>query len=193
MARKTTISKEIILDAALKMLIRDGYSSINIKTLAAEIGCSTQPIVWHFDNMESFRKALALYALEYSKPKRKPKDAIKQFENLGKAFIKMAVREPNLFCFLYLDISPNVKPYKLNNFPLSIGEGNMVSGIAEQTGLSKAKATSCIQNTIVYSHGLATMIASGVIKISEKKAMAMIKNASEIFVLGERLDQNDKK
>ena len=28
MARKTTISKEIILDSALKMLIRDGYSSI---------------------------------------------------------------------------------------------------------------------------------------------------------------------
>ena len=48
MARKTTISKEVILEAALKMLIRDGYASVNVKTLAAEIGCSTQPIVWHF-------------------------------------------------------------------------------------------------------------------------------------------------
>lgn len=192
MARKTTISKEIILDSALKMLIRDGYSSINIKTLAAEIGCSTQPIVWHFENMESFRKALALYALEYSKPKRKPKDAIKQFENLGKAFIKMAVREPNLFCFLYLDISPNVKPYKLNDFSLRIDEDNMISRIAEQTGLSEVKTASCIQNTIVYSHGLATMIASGALKVSEKKAMSMIKNASEIFVAGERLNQNEK-
>ncbi len=192
MARKTTISKEIILDSALKMLIRDGYSSINIKTLAAEIGCSTQPIVWHFENMESFRKALALYALEYSKPKRKPKDAIKQFENLGKAFIKMAVREPNLFCFLYLDISPNVKPYKLNDFSLRIDEDNMISRIAEQTGLSEVKTASCIQNTIVYSHGLATMIATGILKISEKKAMSMIKNASEIFVAGERLNQNEK-
>ncbi len=59
MARKTTISKEVILDAALKMLIRDGYASVNVKTLAAEIGCSTQPIVWHFENMEGLRlKAL---------------------------------------------------------------------------------------------------------------------------------------
>ena len=192
MARKTTISKEIILDSALKMLIRDGYSSINIKTLAAEIGCSTQPIVWHFKNMESFRKALALYALEYSKPKRKPKDAIKQFENLGMSFIKMAVREPNLFRFLYLDISPNVKPYKLNDFSLRIDEDNMISRIAEQTGLSESKAASCIQNTIVYSHGLATMIATGILKISEKKAMSMIKKASETFVTGERLNQNEK-
>ena len=52
MARKTQISKEVILEAALKMLIRDGYSAINIKTLSKEIGCSTQPLVWHFDNME---------------------------------------------------------------------------------------------------------------------------------------------
>lgn len=41
------IPKDQILDAALKMLIRDGYDSINIKTLAKELGCSTQPISWH--------------------------------------------------------------------------------------------------------------------------------------------------
>ncbi len=34
MARKTQISKEVILETALKMLIRNGYSSVNIKTLS---------------------------------------------------------------------------------------------------------------------------------------------------------------
>ena len=48
MARKTQISKEVILEAALKMLIRDGYSAINIKTLSKEIGCSTQPLSMAF-------------------------------------------------------------------------------------------------------------------------------------------------
>ena len=32
-------------------------ASINIKTLANEIGCSTQPIVWHFDNMENYAES----------------------------------------------------------------------------------------------------------------------------------------
>ena len=40
------IPKETILQYALDMLIQDGYSSINIKTLAKRIGCSTQPISW---------------------------------------------------------------------------------------------------------------------------------------------------
>lgn len=35
------IPKETILKHALEMLIQDGYSSINIKTLAKKIGCST--------------------------------------------------------------------------------------------------------------------------------------------------------
>ena len=32
MGRKTQVSKDVILQTALEMLIRDGYSAINIKT-----------------------------------------------------------------------------------------------------------------------------------------------------------------
>ena len=63
MGRKTQITKDIILETALQMLIRDGYASITVKTLAAEIGCSTQPIVWHFENMQGFRKAFLEYCI----------------------------------------------------------------------------------------------------------------------------------
>lgn len=69
MGRKTQVSKDVILQAALEMLIRDGYSAINIKTLSKEIGCSTQPLVWHFENMDGLRKALANYALMYANEK----------------------------------------------------------------------------------------------------------------------------
>ena len=48
MPTRPKIPKETILQHALDMLIQDGYSSINIKTLAKKIGCSTQPISWHF-------------------------------------------------------------------------------------------------------------------------------------------------
>ena len=105
MARKTQITEERILRAALDMLIRDGYSSINIKTLAAEIGCSTQPIMWHFESMEGFRSALAGYAYSYAKEQMHPAgtDPVTAFENMGRAFIHIAVHEPNLYRFLYLD------------------------------------------------------------------------------------------
>ena len=66
MTRKATISREMILEAALKILIRDGYAAVNVKTIAKELGCSTQPVVWHFENMEGLRAALSEYAREYA-------------------------------------------------------------------------------------------------------------------------------
>lgn len=187
MARKVTISKEIILDAALKMLIRDGYSSVNIKTLAGEIGCSTQPIVWHFENMDGLRTALALYAAEYgaqktSSQKRNPAEA---FEEMGEAYVKMAMKEPNLFRFLYLGENPLGKPYDLKDISGNKESVQIAAGIAEKTGISVEAAARCIRNTVIYSHGIATMIATGVYKAPEKKILSMIKDASESFLLKE--------
>lgn len=44
MPPKTQIPKEMILKTGLDLVIREGYEVINIKRLAKEIGCSTQPI-----------------------------------------------------------------------------------------------------------------------------------------------------
>ena len=98
MARKTLISKEVILQTALQMLIEEGYSSINIKTLSQKIGCSTQPLVWHFENMDGLRKALVEYALNYANDKMMPKEDsnVMPFEQVGNAYIKLALYEPNL-------------------------------------------------------------------------------------------------
>ncbi len=188
MARKVTISKEVILKSALNMLIRDGYSSINVKTLASEIGCSTQPIVWHFENMEGFRKALSRYALDYANSKRvSSKDAAKNFENMGSSYVEMAIDEPNLFKFLYLGQSS----YELMDSFKDEDNKAMAIQIAERFDISKEQALNCIKNIIFYSHGIATMVATGVIKISQKKMMEMIKQASEAFLMKEKGYQNE--
>ena len=62
MGRKIQITKKIILETALQMLIRDGYTSITVKTLAAEIGCSTQPIVWHFEIAHEYSVCYGLFS-----------------------------------------------------------------------------------------------------------------------------------
>ena len=187
MARKVKISKDIILEAALDMLIRDGYSSININTLAKEIGCSTQPLVWHFDNMEGLRTALAEYAIAYAKKKVSPiaVNAVEAFEQTGRAYVKMAVDEPNLFRFLYLGERIEEKS---NNFEAIIANKNNVEQIrkiAGYLGISEEKAGRYLQNTIIYTHGVATLVATGVISASEEEMMSMINRAAEGFLIQE--------
>ena len=188
MARKVIITREVILESALQMLIEEGFASITVYSLAKRIGCSTQPIVWQFENMEGLRDALSEYAKEYAakKASSRSKDAAEAFRHMGKAYIRMAMKEPNLFRFLYLGERTKNEPYSIKDIAGAAEERELVAKIAKQTGLDEVKAMRCVQNTILYSHGIATMIATGVFKASEKDVMAMIDYASESFVLKER-------
>ena len=190
MARKVTISREVILDAALKLLIRDGYSAVNVKTIAGEIGCSTQPIVWHFENMEGLRLALSEYARDYAAKKAflDSKNKFESFEFLGRSYVKMALKEPNLFKFLYLGESPIGKPYDLKGIARDKKNKEMITMIADQTGLNEEQVVRFVRNTLIYSHGIATMVATGVFKATEKEMMAMINDAADAFILKEGID-----
>ena len=53
---KAKVTKEQILDTALKIIIRDGHEALNIKTVSKEIGHSTQTVSWTFGNMKNSEK-----------------------------------------------------------------------------------------------------------------------------------------
>ena len=56
MSRKAIISKEDIIDAAFNITKREGFDKITSRGLAAEAGCSTQPIFRIYENMEALKK-----------------------------------------------------------------------------------------------------------------------------------------
>lgn len=185
MARKTQISKEVILETALKMLIRDGYSAVNIKTLSREIGCSTQPLVWHFDNMEGLRKALADYALIYANEKMRPSanSAVNAFEQVGRAYIKMALHEPNLFQFVFLNGSGCYPTGNANMLTEEDDHAKLIKMIAKEFQISEQSAGEYLQNTVIYTHGLATFISTGIMSMSEEELMSLIKQAENNFLI----------
>lgn len=185
MARKTQISKEVILETALKMLIRDGYSAVNIKTLSREIGCSTQPLVWHFDNMEGLRKALADYALIYANEKMRPSanSAVNAFEQVGRAYIKIALHEPNLFQFVFLNGSGCYPTGNANMLTEEDDHAKLIKMIAKEFQISEQSAGEYLQNTVIYTHGLATFISTGIMSVSEEELMSLIKQAENNFLI----------
>lgn len=195
MARKAQISKEVILQKALEMLIRDGYSSINIKTLSNEIGCSTQPLVWHFGNMEGLRKALAEYAIRYANQKIAPsaQDAEEALAQVVAAYIRIALREPNLFRFLYMNsdssasLSDNEELKSDNSF------GELAGRLSASYQVSGEKIGRYLQHTIIFTHGIAALVVAGIVKASEEEVIQMIRYAENSFRLKEGIPQSDPK
>lgn len=188
------IPKETILRHALEMLIQDGYASINIKSLAKRIGCSTQPISWHFGNMENFRNALTKYALDYAnKQMLSASEGISAFSNVGTGYIDMAVDEPNLFRYLYMS---GESGYHAGGFEiLTTADANaaMIKQIAKQFGISADKVNDFFRNTIIYTHGLACFVVSGLINATKEELYAMVRQGANGFMLqaGFQQDKED--
>lgn len=185
------IPKETILQHALDMLIQDGYSSINIKSLAKRIGCSTQPISWHFGNMENFRNALTEYALNYANEKMlSASEGMSAFSNVGIGYIDIAFDEPNLFRYLYMS---GESGYHAGGFDiLTTADANsvMVEQIAKQLGIPVDKVNDFFRNTIIYTHGLACFIVSGLIKATKEELYVMINQGAYGFMLQAGFDLN---
>lgn len=184
LARKTQISKEMILQAALEMIIRDGYSTINIKTLSKEIGCSTQPLVWHFENMAGLRKALAEYALNYANEKMRPctQNGMEAFAGIGMAYINLAFDEPNLFKYLYMSGESGIQAGGFEVLVNADENAAIVGQIADHLKLPKENVSRFFQNTMIYTHGLASFIASGIITSSKEEVAAMVKQTASTFL-----------
>lgn len=184
MGRKTQITKEIILETACQMLIRDGYEAITVKTLAEQIGCSTQPIVWHFENMNGFRKAFFEYCVDYAK---------RQFAvwngslddlltETARGYITIACNMPNLFRFVFVDnkdVSKNsemIQKLQLDNTK------KINCLLCEEKGLTEQQAETFLMNYEFYIHGIASYTASGFVHYPEETIIAMANRARDAFL-----------
>ena len=184
MGRKIQITKESILEAALQMLIRDGYGAITVKTLAAEIGCSTQPIVWHFENMNGFRKAFFEYCIDYAK---------KQFTvwngslddmlaETARGYITIACNMPNLFRFVFADNKEDCKNSEVVQKLQLDNTKRLIHLLCEKKGLTESRAASFLMNYEFYIHGIASYTASGFVNYPEEEIIAMANRARDAFL-----------
>ena len=184
MGRKTQITRERILETALAMLIRDGYGAITVKTLAAEIGCSTQPIVWHFENMSGFRKAFYEYCIEYAKGQFTVWNG--NLDDLltetARGYITIACNMPNLFRFVFVDNRDDCKNSDVVQKIQLDNTKKIIHLLREEKGLSESQAASFLINYEFYIHGIASYTASGFVNYPEEEIIAMAKRAREAFL-----------
>lgn len=177
------IPREVILEHALQMLIRGGYEAVNIKSLAEDIGCSTQPISWHFGSMEGLRGALTEYALNYAESKmRSPSESTAELSCIGAGYISIAFDEPHLFRYLYMSGESAASGIPgLAGFAAESAEAYAV--IAEQMGIPPKRVGEFLRSTMIYAHGLACFIVSGDLTASRREISDMVNRAANGFML----------
>jgi len=188
---KIQVPKEDILQAALKLMIREGYEQVNIKSVAKELKRSTQTISWSFGNMDNFRTALAEYALAYVNRRMysDASDPMLEYGNVGTVYIDMAFDEPNLIRFLRSDEKHLKECGGLGGSFDSEAIAARQKTFSEHYGCSEEDAKHFMLTMMIYTQGLVSMITAGGLDIDKKTAHKML---SEMGVSMMRLIASDK-
>lgn len=186
MPRSVQITKEKILAAAIDILIRDGYYAVNIKSIAKELKCSTQPIAWQFGNMDNMREALTREAVIYANQKMMPTSAncIEAFWQIGYAYINLAFDTPNLFRFVYMGESKNYCRGGFDSILTDRGNAVLIDKLYQYLNISREQADALFQRMIVYTHGIVSLVVAGVLNCTREQVYAIVKDfASDLLSL----------
>lgn len=180
MARKESITREAIFDAAFSMAKEEGFEQVTARKLAAKAGCSTQPIFRVYRNMEELGTELYERVHRYfgSWYEDFPRQDSAPFVDLGMAYIQFAQEEKHLFRMLFLSEQPEKKSmYELLN-----GENGAVV-----TEINRAAKDGCKQpgelfmKMWIFIHGAACMSITGDYDLGETETRSLLEDAYRSF------------
>ena len=184
------VKKEDMLQAALEIVIEGGYSALNIKAVAKKLGCSTAPISWQFGGMDGLRVELISFAEQYVQKNYNDfsENEVSAFEQRGRNAIELALDKPNLFRFLYMgdrnqlvSVGFQLKTEKEDN--------GAYQRLADTLGVTRDQAIDFMMMMIIYTQGMGTLIASGIVQDTRENMFQMLHNTGMTYLKGLGVDE----
>ena len=175
MPPKTKITKEGIVEAAMRLVRENGVDALNARSLAAELSCSTQPIFSNFSSMEELRLALideAMRVYEVYSAGFTARDEYPIYKAAGLAYIGFAGEERELFKLLFMSPKQKTEPASLAR-----SWEHSVSLAGDSTGYGAEDATLFHLEMWMFVHGIATMVATGSLVLDGEMVSRMLSDA----------------
>ncbi len=183
MPPRAKITKEMVIDAAFEVAREAGGENINARTVAKRLNCSTQPVMYHFTTIEELKKAvyakLDWYHTEYLMNIQNPQDGA--MLGIGLNYIRFAVKEPNLFRFLFQS------GFAVENSLLEMINSNelipVISAMQEAMNLNMEQTKDVFITLALFVHGYASIIVNNALEYDEELIKVHLERAYKGAVL----------
>ena len=171
------VTKEIIIEAAFEIAKEIGAENITARTVSQKLGCSTQPVLYHFKTIEDVRIAAHKRASEFhinyvtniSGKYERP------MLEVGMRHIQFAAKERNLFRFLfhsnyYTDVS-------LSDWLTRENFDSLFSILKRQAKADQQQAYYIFSQIFLVTHGIASLLANNTMVYDEAYCINTLSNA----------------
>lgn len=168
------ISKEMILEGSLDIISKDGIENLNVRSIASKLNCSTQPIMYHYKNMNLLKEELYEMVSKYHSEFLMKESNIDPLLNIGLQYIKFANEEKNLFKFLF-------QSDKFSNFNVEdlIDDSNptdIFDVIKDEANLNEKQIKEMFTILFITVHGIASLLANNSMTYNENECIRILEN-----------------
>lgn len=168
MPPKPKITKDMVIDAAFTIARDAGAEQINARTVSERLNCSTQPVMYHFATIAELKQAAYdkanLYHSEYLLDVSESQEGI--LLGIGINYIRFAVEEPHLFCFLFQS------GFAVENSLLEMIDSKdlvpVLSTMQKAMHMNPAKTKEIFITLSMFVHGYASIIANNSLEYDEE-------------------------
>ena len=165
MPPKVRFEKKDIINAAFALAREKGIDAVNARSVASEIGCSTQPIFRVFENMDQLKECVLDCAVQqfiaYVDGSRSTSET--EYESIGMAYLMFALEEPNLFHMVFMYKRDGAIKDVLSN------KGKVICALVEKTSFTQEQAGIIRRHMLTHTYGLAAMMATGQVEYTREE------------------------
>ena len=175
MAAVKKFSEEAIVSAALKLIREGGMSSLNARSLAGSLGCSTRPMYLAFGSMNEVRaRAVGQIKRVYGGYIKRETESGRYppYKAYGMAYIRFAREEREFFKYLFMRDRTGEDG----------GEDDIseiIAAVVKSTGLDEERAKLFHLESWIFVHGIAAMLATSYFELDEELISKMLTDMFE--------------
>ncbi len=175
-------NKEKIIDCAYEIAKKEGMSKINARGIASVLGCSVQPIFHHFSSMEELKEEVYKKIYEkYLEYMNSGKNLEKPYKQMGISYIKFAKEYPEFFKIIFMQKTKlDAKEFIMAD---NVGDDVIKKG-QELTGFSYEDQKEFHVKVWVFTHGIASLVATNTIRISDKEIDTLLETSVRQLAIG---------
>ncbi|HYK91222.1 MAG TPA: WHG domain-containing protein [Acidobacteriota bacterium] len=176
MTQRAIYSKDRIVEAAVTLTREHGWAAVTARNLAKQLSCSTMPIYSSLKSMGGIEREVRRRAEDLMLDCQRKHYTHDSALNAALGYVNFARSEPNLFRFLYVD-----RPVRMRRGDIGreaavssrdVFAGTRIPRLADQvpTAMRDPRILKCW----IFIHGLASMIGTGVLDLTERRIKSLI-------------------
>lgn len=184
MPPSTKITREMILKTGYELVITSGIESVNSRSIAKMLGCSTQPIFSQFPSMEELRQGIHDFACQ-----KFEEDVLccvdSDFFMLSSYLkvINLAKNQKNIFKLIYL--SEYCMGENFLNTRMNFESNKKIwHEIKLKYQVNDNECSDILERISLLVQGIATVIATSNIQYSDEQVIDIVDNTLEDIVMG---------